>query len=56
MKGMQNGSESGWLTTEPIDVVQAVLLPLPPVYPSAPADERSQSVLQFVSDPVYQLK
>jgi uncharacterized protein (DUF1800 family) len=56
MKGMQNGSESGWLTTEPIDVVQAVLLPLPPVYPSAPADERAQSVLQFVSDPVYQLK
>ena len=45
-----------WLATEPIEVVQATLLPLPPVQPLMEGEERGQAVHQLVLDPVYQLK
>ena len=47
---------AGWLATEPLEVVQATLLPLTALQPINPAEDRSQAVRQLVLDPVYQLK
>ncbi len=45
-----------WLTTEPLDLVQATLLPLPPVQPVTSDEDRGQAIHQLVLDPVYHLK
>ncbi len=47
---------ASWLAQEPIEVVQATLLPLTPIHPPAAGDDRSQAVRQWVVDPVYQLR
>lgn len=47
---------AGWLATESIDIVQATLLPLIPMQPLRPGEDRIQAVRQLVLDPVYQLK
>lgn len=56
MGGMQPRHGMNWLTTEPLDLVQATLLALPPVQPLASEEERGQIVHQLVLDPVYQLR
>ncbi len=45
-----------WLTTEPLDLVQATLLPLPPVQPVTTDQDRGHAIHQLVLDPVYHLK
>lgn len=56
MSEMGQTSGRAWLATEPIDVVQATLLPLTPVSSLPTGEERAQTVLHLVTDPVYQLK
>lgn len=56
MGELGHGIGSTWQAVEPIDVVQATLLPLPPVSPLSADEERAQSVVHLVTDPVYQLK
>jgi uncharacterized protein (DUF1800 family) len=52
-----NGSgTAGWLATEPEEVLQATLLPIPPVRPLDLGEDRRQVVRQLVLDPAYQLK
>ncbi len=58
-RGMvEMGHPSGriWLETELLEVVQATLLPLPPVQPVMEAEDRRQALHHLVLDPVYQLK
>ena len=47
---------AGWLATEPLEIVQATLLPIPPVRPLDPREDRRQVVRQLVLDPAFQLK
>lgn len=56
MGDMSRAQGAAWLATEPIDIVQATLLPLAPVQPLVAEEDRGQTVHQFVLDPVYQLK
>ena len=61
MPGAGNGRHgvrtgASWLATEPLDIVQATLLPLTPVQPPDSGEDRIQAVRQCVLDPVYQLK
>lgn len=56
MADMNQAQGATWLATEPLAVVQATLLPLPPVQPLATGEERGQAVHHLVLDPVYQLK
>lgn len=56
MTGRGQASGSMWLTTEPLDIVQAALLPLSPVQPLTAGEDRGQAVHQLVLDSVYQLK
>ena len=56
MADMGHGPGGPWLATEPIEVVQATLLPFSPVQSLTEAEERGQAVHQLVLDPVYQLK
>lgn len=56
MVGMTQAQGVTWLATEPLDVVQATLLPLAPVQPLTAGQERGQAVHHCVVDPVYQLK
>ena len=53
---MTQAHGADWLATEPLEVVQATLLPLTALQPINPAEDRSQAVRQLVLDPVYQLK
>ncbi|HJU04469.1 MAG TPA: DUF1800 family protein, partial [Nitrospiraceae bacterium] len=52
--GQRGGST--WTTTEPVEVLQSVLLPIPPVNSMAVGDDRWKIVQQLVLDPAYQLK
>jgi len=56
MAGMTQAQGATWLATEPLDVVQATLLPLAPAQPLTAGQERGQAVHHCVVDPVYQLK
>ncbi len=56
MGDMNQTHGATWLAAEPIDIVQATLLPLGPVQPLAAGEERGQAVRQLVLDPVYQLR
>ncbi len=56
MAGMAQVQGATWLAREPIDIVQATLLPLPPVQPPGSDEDRVQAVRRCVLDPVYQLK
>lgn len=56
MAGMGQAADANWLVAEPIDIVQATLLPLAPVQPLITGEERGQAVHQLVLDSVYQLK
>lgn len=51
-----SASPAGWLVTEPEEVLQATLLPIPPVRPLDPGEDRRQVVRLLVLDPAYQLK
>ena len=53
---MSHAQGTSWLAEESIDIVQATLLPLAPVQPLDPGEDRIQAVRQLVLDPVYQLK
>ncbi|CAI4030796.1 hypothetical protein DNFV4_01226 [Nitrospira tepida] len=45
-----------WLATEPEEILQVTLLPIPPVRLLDPGEDRRQVVRQLVLDPAYQLK
>jgi uncharacterized protein (DUF1800 family) len=53
---MAHRHDAGWLATESIEIVEATLLPLTPMQPLHPGEDRIQAVRQLVLDPVYQLK
>jgi uncharacterized protein (DUF1800 family) len=62
-RGHQAGMEvstqahgAAWLEDEPLDIVQATLVPIQPVRSIADDEDRWQVVRRLVLDPVYQLK
>lgn len=56
MGDMNRMQGEAWQVEEPLDIVQATLLPLAPVQPLTAEEDRAQAVHQLVLDPVYQLK
>ncbi|WHZ21804.1 MAG: putative SIGNAL PEPTIDE PROTEIN [Nitrospira sp.] len=56
MSDMNRMHVGTWQAEEPIDIVQATLLPLAPVQPLNADEDRVQAVRHLVLDPVYQLK
>jgi uncharacterized protein (DUF1800 family) len=57
--GMERSTQTqgaAWLEQEPLDVVQATLLPIEPVRRMVDDEDRWQVVRRLVLDPVYQLK
>lgn len=56
MGDMNRMHVGAWQAEEPLDIVQATLLPLAPVQPLSAGEDRVQAVRHLVLDPVYQLK